>query len=241
MSNIEILETLKNSIFTDEDGEDYSLEFQDGLSDTEISKLQTGFPSETIDDELIEILKETRGWDGYGLGNIDFSSIGQFGFTELSPHSISLGHDGFGNFWILDILNDGSLGHVYYACHDPAVFIKYSDNLNEFLKSLIDFYESPSENYLNEIHDNVVFDVWQNGSNIHEKVDFITNNNQFADFLNEFEGDDWLIADLRRSENKDGFAWGKLGPNSLVKRHTTELIWVIRKRKKGFLARLFGK
>lgn len=241
MRNIEIIKALKESTFTDEDGEDYSLEFQEGLTDSEIKSLEQHFPNETIDDELKEILKETRGWDGYGLEGVDFSSIGQFGFTELSPNSITLGHDGFGNFWILDIANDGSLGHVYYACHDPAVFVKYSENLNRFLQSLIEFYESPSENYLDEIHEKVVFDIWQNGGNIHEKVDFIMNNNQFSDFLNEFEGDEWLIADLRNSVDKDGFAWGKFGPNNLTKRHSSELIWVIRKRKKGFFARLLGK
>ena len=241
MRNIEIIKTLKESTFTDEDGEDYSLEFQGGLTDSEINELEQHFPNRTLDNELKEILKVTCGWEGYGLEGVDFSSIGQFGFTELSPYSITLGHDGFGNFWILDILNDGSLGHVYYACHDPAVFVKYTKDLNGFLQSLIEFYESPSENYLNEVHENVVFEIWKNGGNMNEKLDFLNKNNQFSDFLNEFEGDEWVIADLRNSANKEGFAWGKLGPNNLTKRHPNELIWVIKNKKKGFFRRLFGK
>ncbi len=241
MRNIEIIKTLKESTFTDEDGEDYSLEFQDGLTDSEINELEQHFPNRTLDNELKEILKVTCGWEGYGLERVDFSSIGQFGFTELSPYSITLGHDGFGNFWILDILNDGSLGHVYYACHDPAVFVKYTKDLNGFLQSLIEFYESPSENYLNEVHENVVFEIWKNGGNMYEKLDFLNKNNQFSDFLNEFEGDEWVIADLRNSANKEGFAWGRLGPNNLTQRHPNELIWVIKNKKKGFFRRLFGK
>lgn len=240
MKNIEIIKKLRVSTFTDEDEEEFSLDFQDGLTDSEIKELSRLFPSNKIDAELAEILKETRGWEGYGLEQVDFSSIGQFGFLELSPNSITLGHDGLGNFWILDILDDGTLGQVYYACHDPAVFVKYSDTLNEFLNGLLEFYESPSENYLNEIHDKVVFDLWSSGGLIIEKSDFINSNKEFEGFLSDFEGDEWVVADLRKAKNGDGFAWGKFGPNNLSKRHPSELIWVIKKKKKGFFARLFS-
>ncbi len=240
MKNIEIIRKLRASTFTDEDEEEYGLDFQDGLTDTEIDDLAKSFPNDKIDKELIEILKETRGWEGYGLEQVDFSAIGQFGFLELSPNSIALGHDGFGNFWILDILGNGTLGQVYYACHDPAVFVKYSDNLNGFLNSLIEFYESPTENYLNEIHEKVVFDIWSNGGLVFEKTDFQSRNKEFDGFLSEFEGEEWVVADMRKAKNGDGFAWGKFGPNNLSKRHPSELIWVIKKKKKGFFARLFS-
>ncbi|MEP3210848.1 MAG: SMI1/KNR4 family protein [Maribacter sp.] len=240
MKNLEIIKKLRGATFTDEDGEEYDLDFQAGLTDSEVKDLSNLFPSNIIDIELVEILKETRGWEGYGLEQVDFSSIGQFGFLELSPNSITLGHDGFGNFWILDILDDGTLGQVYYACHDPAVFVKYSDTLNEFLNGLIEFYESPSENYLNEIHDKVVFDIWSSGGSIFEKEAFVLSNKEFNKFLSEFEGNEWVVADMRKAKNKDGFAWGKFGPNNLTKRHPNELIWVIKKKKKGFFARLFS-
>tara|TARA_R110002049_G_scaffold48186_1_gene138995 strand:- start:10295 stop:11020 length:726 start_codon:yes stop_codon:yes gene_type:complete len=240
MTNIEIINKLKSSIFKDEDNEDYSLNFQDGLTTAEINELAKSFPNKKIDDELIEILKETSGWEDYGLDQIDFTSIGAFGFTELSPNSVTLGHDGFGNHWILDILNDGALGFVYYACHDPAVFLKYADNLNDFLKSMLEFHQSPTENYLNEIHDKTVYDVWKSDKNLFDKIDFVHANKAYIPFLNEFEGNDWVIADLRNAKNKDGFAWGKFGPNNLTKRHPQELIWVIKKKKKGFFEKLFG-
>lgn len=182
MKNIEIIKKLKESTFTDEDEEEYTLDFLDGLPDSEIEELSQSFPNHSIDSDIKEILKETRGWEGYGLEQVDFSSIGQFGFHELSPNSVTLGHDGFGNFWILDILGDGSLGHVFYACHDPAVLVKYSDNLNGFLYSLIEFYESPSENYLNEIHDSVVFEIWKNGGKLIDKADFIRENKEYSAF-----------------------------------------------------------
>ncbi len=240
MKNIEVINKLRASTFTDEDEEEYVLDFQDGLTDSEIDDLAKFFPQNKIDNELVEILKETRGWEGYGLERVDFASIGQFGFYELSPNSITLGHDGFGNFWILDILDNGALGHVYYACHDPAVFVLYTHTLNEFLQSLVEFYESPSENYLNEVHEKIVFDIWSSGGLVFEKNDFAIANEEFGGFLGEFEGDEWVVADMRKAKKKDGFAWGKFGPNNLSRRHPNKFIWVIKKKKKGFFARLFG-
>ncbi|MCW3786294.1 SMI1/KNR4 family protein [Plebeiibacterium sediminum] len=241
MENIEIIRKLKASTFTDEDGEKYTLEFQDGLTETEIDKLSNLFPNNTIATEIRDILKETCGWDGYGVDQVDFSSIAQFGFLELSPYSVTLGHDGLGNFWILDILNDGSLGHVYYVCHDPAVFIKYSENLNGFLSSLMEFYESPSTNFLNDIHDNVVYKIWKEGGKLIDKTDFLRENNQYSDFMSEFEGEDWVVADMRLSKETEGFAWGKFGPNNLTRRHPDDLIWVIKKKKRGLIGRLLGR
>lgn len=239
MDNIAIIKKLKSSTFTDEDGETYTLDFKDGLTTEDIENLKPLFPNNTIDDELIEILKETRGWEDYGLDDIDFSSIGQFGFTELCPNSVTLGHDGFGNHWVLDILNDGSLGHVYYACHDPAVLVYYADNLNGFLSSLLEFHESPAQNYLNDIHNNVVYNIWKNNGLFIDKIDFEKANTSYSSFLNQLEGNDWVIADLRHAKNKTGFAWGKFGPNSEIKRHPKELIWGVKKSKKGFFKRLF--
>ena len=131
MTNLEIIEKLKQSTFTDEDGEQYNLDFQEGLTNEQIEKLRDEFPSKTISPELEEILRMTKGWDGYGPEMVYFDSIGVFGFTELSPNSISLGTNGFGNYWVLDLLPNGKLGKVFFACHVPAVLVINSQSLNE--------------------------------------------------------------------------------------------------------------
>ncbi|MEM8568061.1 MAG: SMI1/KNR4 family protein [Bacteroidota bacterium] len=241
MTNLEIIKILKESIFTDEDGGNYQIEFQDGLTDLEIKELQEQFPNKRIDNELIEILKETKGWDGYGPEMVYFDSIGEFGFWELSATSLTLGHDGFGNFWILDLDSNGNLGKVFYACHDPAVFVIHSQNLNEYLHHLLEFYQSPDQCHLNEIHDKTVMAIWNENKLCSSKSDFQNNNREFKDFLARYEDDDWTVADIRNGKNKDGFAWGKFGSNQLTERHPTELIWIMKNKKKGFLSRLFGK
>ncbi|CAL2106756.1 conserved hypothetical protein [Tenacibaculum sp. 190524A02b] len=241
MTNLEIIKKLKESTFTDEDGEKYQLEFQDGLTDSEIDQLKGQFPSKNIDGEIIEILKETRGWDGYGSEMVYFDSIGQFGFWELSANSLTLGHDGFGNHWILDLSEDGKANKVFFACHDPAVFLVNSQNLNEYLSHLLEFYESPDKCHLNEIHDKTVMTIWDENRLCSSKSEFESRNPEFKDFLNRFNGDEWTVADLRAGRNKDGFAWGKFGANQFTERHPTELVWVIKNKKKGFLSRIFGK
>ncbi|MEQ8416232.1 MAG: SMI1/KNR4 family protein [Imperialibacter sp.] len=241
MTNVEIIKRLKKSTFTDEDGEKYTLDFELALTADELEFLRTKFPSGRIADELVEILKETKGWSGYGLESVYFDSIDEFGFTELIPHSICLGHDGFGNHWILEIKDNGHLGKIYFACHDPAVLVIYCETLNEFFRSLEEFFEKPDDNYLNDVHDKVVMDIWKLAPNTFDIADFRKDNDNLNSFLNEFTDDDWVVADLRKGNKCDGFAWGRFGPNQHTKKHPTELVWVIRKKRKGFLSKLFGK
>ncbi|WP_299277300.1 SMI1/KNR4 family protein [uncultured Psychroserpens sp.] len=241
MTNLEIINKLKASTFVDEDGEIYQLEFQDGLTDSEIEQLKEQFPNKKIDNQLIEILKQTKGWDGYGPEMVYFDSIGDFGFWELSANSITLGHDGFGNHWILDLNTDGELGKVFFACHDPAVFVVHSQSLNEYLKHLLEFYERPDKCHMTEIHYKTTMTIWNQNKLCTSKTEFENKYPKFRDFLAKFDGDEWTVADLRTGQNKDGFAWGKLGSNQFTERHPNELIWVIKNKKKGFLSRLFGK
>jgi hypothetical protein len=240
MSTIEVIKKLKTSTFTDEDGQDYSLDFKPGLTEEELKSLKTKFPSNKIAGELLEILRETKGWEGYGLETAYFDTIDEFGFSQLIPHSVTIGNDGFGNSWVLEIMANGELGKIYFACHDPAVLAIYCDTLNEFFLTLAEFYQNPSNNYLNEVHDEVVMDIWSANSNSSDISEFKKGNADLHSFLNEFTDDHWVVADLRNKTKKEGFAWGRFGPNQFTKRHPNELIWVIQKKKKGFLSKMFG-
>lgn len=240
MTNLEIINTLRKSTFTDEDEESYQLEFEPGLTDEDIAKLSMDFPGGEIAPELIEILKETRGWSSHGLEAVCFDALGQFGFDELSKNSITLGADGFGNYWILDLAEDGKPNKVFYACHDPAVFVINSQNLNEYMHHMLEFYESPEECHINQVHEKTVMTIWDSNEACKPKTEFLNSNPQYANFLGQFEGKDWTVADLRDGANKTGFAWGRFGPNQPTVRHPTDLIWVIKDKKKGFFSRLFG-
>ncbi len=206
MTNLEIINLLKEKTFTDEDDRDYRLEFQEGLSDQQIESLRTNFPNRTLSNELIEILKITKGWTGHGPSPIFFDSIGYFGFEEFSQHSIELGGDGLGNSWILDIDDKGILGKVFFACHDPAVVVIHSQNLNEYLHHLYEFYEQPGNNHLDEIHEKTVMTIWENNSDCISKNSFLEKNPKFSDYMKKYESANWTVADLREGKNKLGFA-----------------------------------
>ncbi|GHE23252.1 SMI1/KNR4 family protein [Sphingobacterium griseoflavum] len=240
MTNLEIIHTLKTSSFIDENGERYALEFHEKLTDEEIEELRKSFPNRHIDDELAAILRITRGWDSVAFKMVYFDSINEFGFWELSPNSITLGHDGFGNYWVLDIDNEGKLGKVFFACHDPAVFIVHSQNLNEYLQHLLDFHQHPTDNYITNFQINTVSQIWERQNAFLPKAEFIKKNPKHTTFLTTFEGEDWTIADLSSGENGIGFAWGKFRPSQLAQRHPNELIWVLKNRRRNFFARLFS-
>lgn len=142
---------------------------------------------------------------------------------------------------MLEIKENGELGKIYFACHDPAVLVIYCDTLNEFFVTLEEFYKNPSDNYLNDVHDKVVMDIWSTDSNTIDISDFKKDNNELNPFLKEFGDDNWVVADLRNKTKKHGFAWGRFGPNQFTKRHPSELIWVIQKKKKGITVKDFWK
>ncbi|MBT1688656.1 SMI1/KNR4 family protein [Dawidia soli] len=241
MKSVEIIRKLKASTFKDEDGEPYTVDFKPGLTEAELDTLRERFPSNIIADELQEILRETRGWEGPYGSEIYFDSIGEFGFTELIPQSITLAGNGLGDLWVLDIKENGDLGKIYFACHDPAVLVIYCDTLQEFFETLEEHYNNPGDSYFINIHENVVWDIWSTHPNTVEIADFRKGNEELAPFLREFTDDEWIVADLRRGTRKSGFAWGKFGPNQFTRRHPRALVWVIQKKKKGFLSKLFGK
>ena len=91
------------------------------------------------------------------LEEVTFDGIGQFGFEEFFPNQVQLAGDGFGNFWILDINKNGNWGNVFYVCHSPAVIIKHSDNLTQFIEHVNEFGKNGKKSNLDIIHEEVVF------------------------------------------------------------------------------------
>jgi hypothetical protein len=70
-------------------------------------------PTGQIPNEIRELLKFANGFEFYGLEEVTFVGISQFGFEEFFPNSVQLAGDGFGNFWILDV-NKTEIGEMYF-------------------------------------------------------------------------------------------------------------------------------
>ena len=243
MTPTEQLKAILNENYTSEDGDEYKVELKPGLTDQQIEDLGKRLPAGRIPNEIKELLKFASGFEFYGLEEVTFDGVGQFGFEEFFPISVQLAGDGFGNFWILDVNKNGEWGNVFYVCHDPAVIIKHSDNLAEFIKHVDEFGKRGEESNLDIIHDVTVMDVWTKNNGFIDKSAALASTDEKIKSFAATLPDNFVIADLRDKPLKSGFAWGKFGPNiDKVKRYDTELIWGLEKvEKKGLLSRLFGK
>jgi hypothetical protein len=242
MTVTEQVKSLLNEKYISEDGDEYEIELMRGLTDNEIENLAKGLPTRQIPDDIRELLKFTKGFEFYGIDEITFDGVGQFGFENIFPYSVQLGHDGLGNFWVLDVDAKGHWGAVFYVCHDPAVVVKHSDNLSQFIQHIDEYGKDKENSNLNIIHEVTVFDIWKNNNGFRE-VNEARNSNDTA--LKNFAltlADNFVVADLRGKQNKSGFAWGKFGPElDKAVRCKDGLIWGIEKSvKKGFFSKLFS-
>lgn len=231
------LESILSNQYESEDGDSYKVELLDGMTDSEIENLKSQLPNNNLPNEIKELLRFSKGFEFYGLEEVRFDTFGHFGFEELFPNSIQLAGDGFGNFWILDIDSKGNWKSVYYVCHDPAVIVKHSENLSDFIKHVDEFGQKGNQSNLDIIHEKTVMEIWD------EKVGIMEKNEKDYNFENgQVELPEmFLVADLTDKPIKTGFPWGKSGPNTMIIRPTDEPIWIIEKRvKQGFLSRLFG-
>jgi hypothetical protein len=243
MTVTEQLKSILTEQYVSEDGDEYKVELKSGLTDQEIDDLVKQLPTRQMPSEIRELLKFASGFEFYGLEEVTFDGVGQFGFEEIFPNSVQLAGDGFGNFWILDVDKKGNWGNVFYICHDPAVVVKHSDNLTQFIEHVNEFGKNGGKSNLDIIHEKVVMDIWDKDNGFIE----LDNARQSSDTtLKNFAlilPDNFVMIDLRNKPNQSGFAWGKFGPNiNKAVRHETELVWGIEKTlKKGLLSKLFGR
>jgi hypothetical protein len=232
------LESILFNKYETEDGDLFEIELLDGLTNKEIENLRSQLPQNKLPNEIEELLIFSKGFIFHGLEEIRFDSYGHFGFEEMFPYSIQLAGDCFGNFWILDIDSKGNWNAVYYVCHDPAVIVKHSENLAEFIKHIDEFGQKGNQSNLDIIHEKTVMHIWS------EKVGIMEKNKKDYDFENGLVElpERFLVADLTDEPIKTGFPWGKWGSNTKIIRPNDEPIWIVEKRvKQGFLSRVFGR
>jgi len=243
MTPTEQLKAILTESYTSEDGDEYRVELKPGLTDQQIDSLAQGLPNGQIPNEIRELLKFTSGFEFFGLEGVTFDGVGQFGFEEFFPTSVQLAGDGFGNFWILDVNKNGQWGSIFYVCHDPAVIVKHSENLTEFIKHVDEFGKKGKQSNLDIIHEVTVMDIWSKNNGFVDKSTAMASSDEKLKSFATSLPDNFVVVDLRDKPLKSGFAWGKFGSKTeKVKRLESELIWGIEKvEKKGILSRLFGK
>ncbi len=241
MTALEQLKSILVEKYISEDGDSFEVVLKPALSSEGIKSLAASFPTDKLPEDYKELLQFASGFEFYGIDEVTFDGWEQFGMEELFPSSILLTGDGAGNFWILDVVENGTLGAVYYLCHDPAVIVKHSDNLAQFIQHVNDFGKNLSTSHLSIVQEDAVDKIWAANSFI-DKPTALAGDDTLQAFAAQF-ADNFVFADLRNAPLKSGFAWGKFGPDiSSAKRCGSEPLWAIEKKeKKGFFAKLFGR
>ena len=239
MKPIGKIKSILNNEYESEDGDKYKVELFDGMSDNEIEEFRKNLPKNNLPKEIEELLRFAKGFNFYGLNEIRFDAFREFGFEKVFPNSINLAGDGFGNFWILDIDNNGEWKEIYYVCHDPPAIVKHSNNLSEFIHHVDEFGRLGRESNLDIIHEKIVGDIWT------EKISIMEKNETDYEFSQEFMTllpEMFMIADLSDKPIQTGFNWAKYGVNSKIIRFKDKPIWIMEKKvKQGFLSRLFNR
>jgi cell wall assembly regulator SMI1 len=240
MRPIEILKKAEGLKFTSEDGDADELALLPPLPPDEIDKLQAKLPCR-IPEEIRELLSFCRGFDGV-LEAIDFSGLsGGFGMEEILPHALPIAHDGFGNYWIIDLTKDSTTwGPIYFACHDAPVIVFQTDSLSHFIEEAFRLGNAPWKGEIDDVHEKHHHRIWKENPGTLTYEQCLSSGDADLAAFAESLGQKYLFIDMRNPKIGDGFSWGRYGAKTVNKRYGDKRIFAYEVRP-SFLQRLFGK
>ena len=233
MTALEQLKLIKEERYVTEDGEEFGIILKDGLSDHQIDQLAAQLPAAQIPPDIRELLRYTSGFSFAGLDGISFDGVNQFGFENIFPASVQLAGDGAGNCWIVDVNPAGGWGAVFFVCHDPAVIIKQSEDVTEYLQQIDELGKKPHQSTLSIFLERTMMRIHGQDDGF---MDIASARSSADVVLREFAvglPDHFVVADLRDKPIQTGFAWGKYGSDiGNAVRHEHGLLWGFEKKAK---------
>jgi hypothetical protein len=228
---------------TDEDGDEEILELQPPATENEIKALEARLPC-PIPDDIRDALRFSKGLENGPLESFSLVDLEGFGLEDLLPYAYSVAHDGFGNYWVLDLLPDTTMwGPVFYACHDPPVLAYQSPTIEEFLNDAIAMWQAGPRSAVDFVHEEVVDRIWRENPDVMTRAALQDSADAVLRTFAAALPPEALAADLRQAALGQGFAWGRFGPRTTVRRAGHERIWAVipPERKPGLFTRLFQK
>jgi len=243
MTPKEQLQIMLNERYFDDDNRLRRVELKRGLNEESIDRFAAQFPSNKLPGDIKELLQYASGFYFPGLKEITFDRLGESGLDNLFPWSVQLADDGFGNNWILDVDKQGNWGAVFYICQEPAVVVKHSSNLTEFLQHLDEYGKKGRASHLDIIHEETVQEIWNNSAGfIAPEIAKQSGDESLTGFASQL-ADNYVIIDLRNRPNGTGFAWGKYNQGiDNAKRYKGELLWAIEKEPgRSIFGKLFSR
>ncbi len=236
------LRAIAGKRLVDTDGEATVLELLAPATDAQVRALEAALHG-PLPDEIRAALTVTTGFANGPLESFSILDLEGFGLEEVFPHAYSIAHDGYGNYWVLDVLPGADdWGPVFYACHDPAVIAYQAPSIDAFVQDLVALPPDDPRSPIDRVHDHIVHELWRGDRLIAQPTAIASSDPALREFASSLEPAA-LIADLRSPQLGDGFAWGKFGPRTTVQRHGTDRLWAITRppAKPGLIARIFGR
>jgi len=241
MSLTEIVRATSQQILTTEDDQSIELALDPPLSDSEIDELQGRIPC-PIPEDVRELLLYSSGFSGCAVDFVDFTGRNcSFEYEPAFPHGLPIAADGFGNFWVVDLLPSSTIwGPIYFACHDPPVILFQSATLEEFLTELFKLDVPPHKSRLDDVHEDCLFNVWRKNPGVLQHADAAASSDPDLRSFAQSLGPTFQFIDLRQPDIGFGFSWGRYGPQTVVKRYGYVPIFAYEK-KKSIISRLFAQ
>jgi hypothetical protein len=238
---LEIIKKYENLPLQTEDGDDYTLKLMPAMSEADISASEKGLQL-IYPPAIRDTLRYTRGFETSPIESIDFSGMDNYqDYQGLFLQCLGIAHDGFGNYWILD-LSDPTFpsGCVYYVAHDPPVVIYQTSSLSHFVEEVLKMGHSPFGSEIDDVHEKFSRRVWRENPSVLSYEQCLDSSDMLLKNFAQNLDESWLICDLRNPEVGDGFSWGRFGPNTKVQRFGNHPVFAYQKRESWF-SRLFGK
>jgi hypothetical protein len=210
------------------------------LEPAEIERLEAeiGVP---LPRELRALLRRTSGIDGGPLETIDFTGRSlSLELAEISPWALPIAHDGFGNFWVLDLTPDeAETAPVFFAGHDPPVILYQSPDIGNFLHESFRKLVPPHASAIDDVHEDRLHHVWRENPGALERSAALESDESLRAFATELD-DRFTFVDLRSPAVGMGFSWGRYGPQTEVRRYKHERLFAYAppEKKPGMLSRI---
>lgn len=226
MSLIEVARAAGGMRIEDEDGEVERLELSLGLSAAELEELAASLPC-PLPTEVRELLAFCRGFENGPLESFCFSGLpGGFGLEEVFPSALSIAHDGFGNYWVIDLLPESTAwGPIFYACHDPAVIVFQAATLEHFIAEFLRFANPPHASEINDVHEGATDRIWRANPGAIPAGQLRDSPDDTLKAFAQSLSDSFFIVDLRNANLGDGLSWGRFGPRTKVVRYKSERLF----------------
>jgi hypothetical protein len=235
---------LAGARLVDDDGQVETLELLPPATDEEIARLEAGLPS-PLPAEIREALQVSRGLANGPLESLDLVDLAELGLEDVFPHAHSIGHDGFGNYWVVDLhAGSSSWSPVFFACHDPPVIAFQSETVEAFVRDAVAMWQPDRpRSPVDEVHEDVTNRIWATHPGFvphHQAV--ASEDSVMREFAEGLDPRATLV-DLRSPRLGDGFAWGRYGPRTSWTRCGADRLWatIPPERETSLLGRLFRR